>query len=215
MGPDRTATVPKTAEYLATAFAKSGYDVKWLFRTICATEAYQRESRPRRGARGVAFAANVPQLLRGDQLFSTVLAALGVEEDDLLGRRGRQQLAARRYSGGPRGVFNVAFGYDPSDAREEISSTIPQVLALMNSPQFAGRVRARGPRSTLATLIDEHGRDDQAIIRQLYLQSLSREPIAEERTTIAQYVREVGSRREAYEDVLWALINSAEFRYRK
>jgi hypothetical protein len=216
IGPDRAATAPKTLDFLAGAFGRSGYDVKWLFRTICASQAYQRESRPRRDSQRPAFVANVPQPLRGDQLFSAVLAALGVDEDDLLGRRARQQRGnARRYATGPRGTFNATFGYDPSDAREEVSSTIPQVLAMMNSPQFAGRVRARGPRSALALLIEEHRGDGEEIVRRLYLQSLSREPTEKEQATIAKYVREVGNRREAYEDVLWALINSAEFRYRR
>ena len=48
IGPDRTPSAPKAVEFLSRSFAESGYDVKWLFRAICATEAYQRESRPRR-----------------------------------------------------------------------------------------------------------------------------------------------------------------------
>ena len=69
IGPDRTPSAPKTVEFLSRRFAESGYDVKWLFRVICATEAYQRESRPRREADGTPFVANVAQPLRSDQLY--------------------------------------------------------------------------------------------------------------------------------------------------
>ena len=47
MGPDRACSAPHTLDYLAEHFVGSHYDVKWLFRVITATEAYQRQSRSR------------------------------------------------------------------------------------------------------------------------------------------------------------------------
>jgi hypothetical protein len=61
IGPDRKPSAPKTVELLSRGFAKSGYDMKWLFQTICATQAYQRQSRPRREPDGTPFAANSPR----------------------------------------------------------------------------------------------------------------------------------------------------------
>ena len=80
IGPDRTPSAPKTVEYLSQSFAKSGYDVKWLLNVICATDAYQRESRPRREEDGTPFVATVAQPLRGDQLFNAFLTATEVDE---------------------------------------------------------------------------------------------------------------------------------------
>ena len=49
IGPDREATAPEALELLASALSrKSGFDLKWLVETICLTDAYQRDSRPRR-----------------------------------------------------------------------------------------------------------------------------------------------------------------------
>src|SRR3954466_4643661 len=45
IGPDRKPSAPKTVEALSRGFAANGYDLKWVFRTICATKVYQRESR--------------------------------------------------------------------------------------------------------------------------------------------------------------------------
>ncbi|MCH8923063.1 MAG: DUF1549 domain-containing protein, partial [Planctomycetes bacterium] len=70
MGPDRKPSAPKTIDYLAGWFAESGYNVKALYRTIAATEAYQRESRSRRTPKDKPFAASCPQRLRADQLFA-------------------------------------------------------------------------------------------------------------------------------------------------
>ena len=78
IGPERTPSAPKAVEMLSRSFAESGYDVKWLFRVICATEAYQRESRPRRDIDGTPFVANVAQPLRSDQLYSAILTAVDV-----------------------------------------------------------------------------------------------------------------------------------------
>jgi uncharacterized protein DUF1549/uncharacterized protein DUF1553 len=79
IGPERKASAPKAVELLRSRFAESGYDVKWLFRAICSTEAYQRESRPRRESDGTPFVANIAQPLRSDQLYNALLTAA---EDD-------------------------------------------------------------------------------------------------------------------------------------
>jgi hypothetical protein len=216
VGPDRTATAPKTIKFLAEKFAESDYDIKWLFRTVAATRAYQRQARPRRSSDEVAFAANVPQPLRGDQLFSSVLTALDVDESQLAARRARQAAGGGgRASGGQRGTFNITFGYDPSDRRDEFAASIPQVLAMMNSIPFSNRIHARGPRSPLTRLFDEHGNDDQSLIGALFVKCLSRAPTDEEQAAVLAFVGAAADRREAYEDVLWSLINSAEFRYRR
>src|SRR5690606_6410146 len=108
-----------------------------------ATEAYQRQSRPRAESAGaVPFTANVPQALRADQLYNAVLSALDrVDEDARPGRR-RGGGAYKRLQG-PRTQFNVTFGYDPSDTRESIVGSIPQTLAMMNSKEVAGALDAR------------------------------------------------------------------------
>ena len=64
MGPDRQCLAPKTLSYLATGFQKQAYDMRWLIRTIMATNAYQRESRPRRKVGETPFTANRTQRLR-------------------------------------------------------------------------------------------------------------------------------------------------------
>jgi hypothetical protein len=216
LGPDRTASAPKTIDLLAARFKASGYDLKWLVETICATEAYQRESRPRRGVgEGVAFASNVPQPLRADVLYNVVLSALDANEPT--GNAGRRRsgggMGAYGRNRGPRGTFNETFGYDPSDPRDEIAGSIPQVLAMMNSPQVAGALKAKKPGLLKRLLADIPDNDE--LIVEFYLQTLSREPSDDELARGRAYVEEVGKRGEAFEDLAWALVNSAEFRHRR
>jgi len=208
LGPDHQATAPKTIQLLAAAFRDSGYDVKWLIETIAATQAYQREARPRRHAEGVPFAANVPQPLRADVLYNCLLSALDVVDP---AEQGPRRLNGYGQRNGPREQFNVTFGYDPSDPREVVTGSIPQVLATMNSPQIAGALRAK--KGVLRRLLAEIP-DDRQLVAELYLRFVSRPPTEGELDEAVGYFHQVDNRPAAVEDLAWALVNSAEFRHR-
>lgn len=213
IGPDRSATAPKAVEYLSMAFAESGYDVKWLLQTICATEAYQRESRPRREVEETAFTANVAQRLRGDQLYNALLTALGAEENDGQGDRGRRGGGAYGVRVSPRNTFNATFGYDPSEPRDTITPSITQALAMMNTPQI-NRAAVANRRTPLGKLVEEI-EDDEALVTELYLRCLSREPTEKELAGALAYRDSVDNGQEAAEDLYWVLLNSSEFTHRR
>ncbi|MEX0641564.1 MAG: DUF1549 domain-containing protein [Pirellulales bacterium] len=218
IGPERTASAPKTVAMLSRSFAESGYDVKWLFRVICATEAYQRESRPRRDVDGTPFVANVAQPLRSDQLYSALLTATDMSESDepMERRRRRQQQAMPAYGRNAtvRKAFEAAFGYDPSDPRESVTSSIPQALAMMNGVRVNVAVRALESETVLGRLLKDVKNNDDLIV-EFYLRTLSREPTDKELDTALDFVRTEKSRSTAFEDLFWALLNSSEFSHRR
>ena len=213
IGPDRTCDAPQTLEHLATAFAATNYDVKWLFETIMATQSYQRASRSRRTPDQPAFTANVPQRLRADQLYDNVLAALGSREPTFFGGPAMAGPGAR-FNRGPRQSFAAVFGYDPSERRDEVSGTIPQALTMMNSPLFSGLINARSSRTALGKMLAEI-KDDKALISELYLRTLAREPSQKEIDTCLAHIASVKDRADAFEDIHWSLLNSTEFLYRR
>lgn len=207
IGPDKEPTAPSAVKLLADEFRASGYDLKWLIATIMETEAYQRESRPRRELADTPFTANVSQRLRSDQLFNALLSALDSSESG----PDRGQYARGRLNS-PRAQFADVFGYDPSIPREEAVQSIPQVLAMMNSGPVNRSVisnRTNAMRELLETIPD-----DEELTTELYLRCLCREPTKKELSKIRQYRKNVSNRREAFEDIAWALVNSAEFQYR-
>ena len=217
IGPDRKPSAPKAVAELSRGFSRSGYDIKWLFRVICATDAYQRESRPRREVDGTAFAANVAQPLRSDQLFNAILTAVDVEESaEARNRRGRPEGGAGPYgrNASVRQAFEAAFGFDPSDPRETIVSSIPQALALMNGVRINLAVRAVGRETMLGRILDKES-DNGAVVEELYLKTLSRQPSDAELTTALAYCEETKNRAAVFEDLLWALLNSSEFSHRR
>jgi hypothetical protein len=210
VGPDRDPTAPKTVQYLSHKFAESGYDVKWLLTAICRTEAYGRASRPRHEPEETPFTANVPQRLRSDQLLNAIYTALRVDEDQ--GTTDKRAGFRQRFIQRPRRQFAETFGYDPSISREEVGESIPQVLAMMNSPRVSGMVEAKNA-TQLEQLLQEIGNDEQLVV-ELYLRWLCREPSSGELVQALAHLQTVGDRTEAFEDLQWALLNSAEFQYR-
>jgi hypothetical protein len=218
IGPERTPSAPKAAAFLSRRFAESGYDVKWLFRVICATDAYQRESRPRRDVDGTPFVANVAQPLRSDQLYNALLTATDADEAEQTLNRNRRRRPQAMPAYGPmatvRQQFESAFGYDPSDPRESVTISIPQALAMMNGVRINLAVRAMDQETVLGRLLDEVT-DNRSVVEELYLRTLSREPSGEELDVAIEFCRSTKNRSAAFEDLFWALLNSSEFSHRR
>jgi hypothetical protein len=217
IGPERSPNAPKTVEFLSQSFAASGYSVKWLLRTITATEAYQRESRPRREIDGTPFVACVAQPLRSDQLYSALLTAAELDESREANMQQRRRGGAKNRYGrnaSPRSSFGTVFGYDPSDPRETVTSSIPQALALLNSPRINSAVRSLSDETLLGRLLETVD-DDEDLVVELYLRTLSREPTDRELEVALDYCRTSRDRAVAFEDLFWALLNSSEFSHRR
>jgi hypothetical protein len=212
LGPDRKCSAPHTLDYLAEQFATSHYDVKWLFRVITDTDAYQRQGRARSEEDKPPFTASCPQRLRGDQLYNSLVEVLGISENPQ--ELQKAEMNPRAALAGPRGRVNGTFGYDPSVRRDEVAGSIPQALYLMNAPELNRALAGRQPDTSLGKLLAEVS-DDKAVVEELYLRSLAREPKETELQTCLDHVHTVANRAEAFEDVQWSLINSTEFLNRK
>ena len=204
LGPDRQCTAPKTLNYLVGAFQANDHDLKWLFRTIMSTAAYQRESRSQPVAETSAFLANRPQRLSADTLFNTIAGALGIPE--------RVQRSNGRTRNGARRLFNSTFGYDPSLTRDSISGSVQQSLLMMNSQLVNNAIQAKSG-TRLGRLLQQIP-NNRRLLLALYLRILARQPTPVEEKTCLDYLRDSTSRDEGFEDILWSLVNSTEFLHR-
>jgi hypothetical protein len=203
---------PEVLDALAKDWVASGYDVRWLFRTITRTEAYQRGLQ-QRAAAGQRAPAACPTWLRPEQVFEALQQALGFDENSKLPAPAPSSSPALQRHKGLRHMVYQAFKVDPSLPMRDQQGTIPQVLLMMNSALVHASTAADG-KTVLAELLAA-GKGDEEIVAALYERVLARRPTAEERGTCLKYVRKVGDRKEALEDVLWALVNSTEFLLKK
>ena len=217
MGPARSAQHEEAMQVLADAFVQNDYDIKWLLATITNTRAYQRQLRTADDrVDGDAFAATSPMRLRGDQLFDALGTVLGTGQ----GRNGRRaggggMMMSSRGNGrrSPRNQMNSLFGFDPSTPQEDLKGSIPQALFMMNSSLLRMATKADG-FTKLAQILNKHKSDEKAI-RAVYLLVLGREPTAAEVQICTDHIADANSRGDGFEDVMWSLLNSAEFTSRR
>ena len=84
---------------------------------------------------------------------------------------------------------------------------------LMNNPQINQKIRATGT-NLLARILSSHPENDEAV-KMVYLRTLARQPTANELARCLKHIQSVGDRAEAFEDILWALLNSTEFQTKR
>jgi hypothetical protein len=200
---------PEVLNLLAREWTATGYDVKWLFRTLTLTQAYQRRLQPRARQQSMPVAV-CPSRLRPEQIFEAMVAALGFNEFDkrIPAPAPSSAPAVARHSGLRHMVYQ-AFKIDPSLPLDETQGTIPQALLMMNSVLVNTYIAATGNTFLAQALI--RGQSDDQILNALYERTLSRKPKARELAICKRYLKKVGKRQEALEDIFWSLINSTEF----
>jgi hypothetical protein len=210
LGSEVPPRYPEVLDLLAGEWTATNYDMRWLFRTLVSTEAYQRQLQPRPGSEAKVPPAYCPSRLRPEQVFEALVRSLGFDENDksIPAPAPSSAPAVARHTGLRHMVYQ-AFKADPSLPADEVQGTIPQVLLMMNSALVHTYTAARG-KTFLAEALAK-GMADEEIITALYERTLARKPKAEEMETCQRYLKKVDNRQEALEDIFWCLVNSAEF----
>ena len=110
-------------------------------------------------------------------------------------------------------LFLDAFGRpDPNQdppCERSAEPTVVQVLHLMNSENLFSKVTTDTSR---AAQLAKTEMPPKELIEELYLSVYSRRPTAAELTaTLPLFEKEGANRRQATEDLMWALLNTPEF----
>jgi hypothetical protein len=202
------ATHPALLDALAEAFRDSGHDLKFLFRAILNSNAYQRTSRPTAGnEEDETHYARMPvKVMNAWQLVDSLGTVSGDRVRGSVTGPARGFDAAGKSATGTGGdvVVRALDAREVDDAATDFSYGIPQILRLMNTPLTASSA-ALG-----AKIAKEHGKDHAAGLEECFLITLTRKPRPEEVQRLSSYVAAKGPEK-GYAGVLWALLNSAEF----
>jgi hypothetical protein len=213
MGPQKEAVFADVLVRLSSSFRATDYDMKRFFRTVCNSQTYQRQIRLGESSeQHLHFAASYPKRLPADALWDSLANVLGHLSGGGPGPAG-PLAGLRRGPQGLEGQFKAEFDFDPSLKADEIEGSVSQALLLMNNPTLNQRMQAKG--TTLLGRILSSYKDDDEALRMVYLKTLARKPTDKERDKCRDYIAKVGSRAEAFEDILWALINSTEFQTKR
>ena len=75
------------------------------------------------------------------------------------------------------------------------------------------KIKAQG--TNMLGRILANNTDNAEAVRIVYLRTLARRPTDRESARCLDHIKTVGNRAEAFEDILWALINSTEFQMKR
>jgi hypothetical protein len=196
---------PELIKDLAKGLVAANFDLKFLIRAICNSEAYQRSSQLTHPSQEDlrSFARMPLKGLTPEQVFDSLATAVGY--------RGDTSALSRRFSSA-RSEIQSRFT-NPVDRRTEVQTSILQALALMNG-KFVSDATSLDRSETLLAVIDSPFLDTKQKIDTLYMAALSRPMRDSEADRLVPYVTAGGPSRDtkkALADVFWVLLNSSEF----
>ncbi|MSQ97639.1 MAG: DUF1553 domain-containing protein [Gemmataceae bacterium] len=208
-GDHNAPSHPDLLDALAEEFVVSRFDHKHLIRSICLSDAYQRTSHIVKGNEKAEaeplFARMASKVLTPEELYDALCVALEVPEIAPPVNPKKKPNLKGPQPPSPRSQF-VKFFRNPGEVDEptELKLGVPHVLKLMNEANFntGGKVveRVMASAKTLEETIDG-----------LFIAVLARPATPAERERFAAFVARQASPREAYDRVVWVLINSTGF----
>ncbi len=212
---DMRATNPPSngplLDALAEHFRKEKYDQKKLLRTILTSHVYGLSSIPNKQNVGDLrnYSRHYRQRLRGEVLLDALTDVTGVPE--VFAAAAPRTRAMELWTVRTQSVFLDAFGrpdpnQDPPCERTADTSVV-QALHLMNSPRLHAKVTSEDGRAAALAV----GKLTSAeVIDELYLLVYCRFPSAiEQKNALRRF--DAAPRRQAIEDLMWALVNTPEF----
>jgi hypothetical protein len=153
--------------------------------------------------------------LRGDEVFQSLVTAIELPNVTPPQEKPNGVVRFPPPPKSTRDLVNEAYGYDPSLEQGNVVRTMLQAMFMMNNEQIQKQIDAKpGSDTHLAKLLARES-DDRAAIKELFEHVLVRQPTPSEMETAVQHLGEIKDRHAAFEDLLWSLLNSAEFTTRR
>jgi len=205
---------PELLDRLARHFIDSGYDLKELVRTICRSQTYQLSALPNdyNLKDKQNFSRYYPKRLTAEVLYDAFHQVTATTQAYGGLPAGTRAVQLADSSSGP--YFLKVFGQPQGDTACECErsqeANLAQSLHLLNSSEVQEKISNAGGRA--AALSAEKDRPHEARIRELYRWVYSREPNGDELKIALEHIgRHEAAPKTAYEDILWALVNTKEF----
>jgi hypothetical protein len=224
---DNPATHPELLALLADEFQRRDYDVRWLLRELALTKTYQR----RRAATGAdaadSYVAAHLKALSPEQLAWSVMDVTGVSAQTLATKTA--ELLKKDAKAGEAKVADPLWQEEAlHDAlkvnvdtfvttfagqggqKTGFDSSADQALFLLN-----GALVQKWLVPASGNLTDRLRKLDNPAVfaEELYMSVLNRSPDEGEAAAITAYLTEVSDRDSAVQELAWALMTSAEFRF--
>ena len=208
------ASNPELLKGLSDHFIASGFDLKELIRTICRSKVYQLSSNPNDYNRSDKqnFSRYYPKRLNAEVLLDAINQVTKTETR-FSGLPADTRAVQLPDSGGMTyflTVFGRPQGESACECERSSEANLAQSLHLLNSQEVQGKLTAGSGRARV--LATEKERSDEEKLNELYLWVFSRQPTDKEKAVALAHIEKHKDQKNiAYEDILWALLNTKEF----
>jgi hypothetical protein len=206
---------PELLDGLAGDFVAHGYDLKHLIRTICTSRTYGLSSVPNdyNIKDKQSFARHYPKRMGAEVLLDAVSQVTGVPSTFNGLPAGTRAIELPDES--VASAFLDTFGRPKRDTSCECErmtdASLGQSLMLLNSNEVQTKLASANSR---AEQLSKDARGDAEKVEELFWSAFGRAPSSGEATSALDHLAKYkDKRKEAYEDIIWALINAKEFQF--
>jgi Protein of unknown function (DUF1549)/Protein of unknown function (DUF1553) len=212
------ASNDKLLDALAKDFIESKYDIRRLERTVLNSRTYQLSHLTNASNRldRKNYSHSYVRPLMAEVVVDVLSDAVGVKESfgaDAPPDCRALEVGSSRVQNGTVAYALRVFGRPPRttacDCERAMEPGLPQKLFLMADPTL-NKQKLEAPNNHVKTLLKNEPDDDKAL-DELFLATLARLPTANERERFADYRKSAKNREAAFNDALWAIINTTEF----
>jgi hypothetical protein len=210
---------PELLDALAKELIESKYSLKHLVKVIVKSRTYQLSSVPNEFNKHdkQAFARFYPQRMSAEVLYDAVNqvthspATFGGLPQDKLAPRRAIMLPDESFPSYFLDVFGRPQRISACECERVSEANLQQALHLLNSDEIQNKLARSGSR---AELLAKDPRPDAEKVEEIFLWAFARRPSADHlQLALAHINRHAQNKRIAYENILWALINTKEFQF--
>jgi len=204
---------PELLDALAANFIRNGFDLKRLVRDICTSSAYQLSSEPNEynGSDKQNFSSFYPRRLNAEPLYDAInqVANSTVAFSGMPAGTRAVQLPDSGFTDYFLMVFGKPQAASACECERSDDANLAQSLHLLNSTDIQGKLAAGGGRPALLAADEEKSEEEK--VDELYYWAFSRPAKDSEKKLIFEFMEGQPNKKQALEDVLWALFNTKEF----
>lgn len=208
------ASNPQLLDALAKDFIEHQFDMQHICRVMLNSSVYQLGSEPTEGNQKDRqnFARYYGRRMIAEVFLDSIDQATGTKTkfNGVASSSRAVDLPHENFGSHFLDTFDRPRRVTGCECERSSGATLAQVLTLANSDEIESKI---GDAQGVITRLLKDQRSFDEIVDELYLGSLSRFPTSDERIKTKYFVDAVENKTEAYQDLLWTLLNSREFMF--
>jgi hypothetical protein len=211
---------PELLDALAKDLVEHKYSLKSLIKTICKSRTYQLSAVPTKFNKHdkQTYARYYPKRMSAEVLFDAVSqvtgspTAFGGLPQDKFAPKRAIMLPDESFASYFLDVFGRPQRISACECERVSEANLAQALHLLNSDEIQGKVARGGARAD--ALVRDVKRSDEDKVNELFMWAFGHKADAEQMQDALEHInKHAANKKAAYEDIIWALINTKEFQF--